>query len=226
MILSAGLKVNLLVHPSHCPVYLPTKLAVEVLKEVELSRMTATARKLRLGAVLVYRGNLCKVRTTLGTENTDGIVIRLVSVVLRASFFLGLGHILCLEGVENLEYLASVAERLDKIISVLARTVHLCLISAIQLDTERGYSAKEFILKVLCVIFVTAPRVWNVNVGAADVFVVSVAYHRLNVCGDLTATVKLVPRNKKASLFALLFKSLYNEKACRYISEVSDVNRA
>ena len=70
-----------------------------------------------------------------------------------------------------------------------------------------------------------SPRVGNVNVGATDVLVVSIANHRLNVSGDLTATVELVPRDDKTSLLALLFKSLNNEKRSCQVSEVTYMNR-
>ena len=54
VILSAGLKINALVHPTHSPVDLPTKLAVKVFKEVKFAVVTATASELCLGAILVY----------------------------------------------------------------------------------------------------------------------------------------------------------------------------
>ena len=145
--------------------------------------------------------------------------------MLCASFLLGLGHILGLEGVKYLKDLASLAESRDKIFGIFARTVHLCLISAIKLDAKGSDTAQKFVLKVLCIVFMTAPGVGNVNVGATDILVVSIADNRLNVSGDLTATVKLVPRNKEAGLLTLFLKSLNHEKAGCYISKVTDMNR-
>ena len=224
MILSAGLKVYLLVLPSHCPVDLPAKLAVEVFKEIEVTLVTATALKLSLGAILVNRGDGGKVGVALGAEDAYRVVLCSLGIVLCLQLLLALGLVLSLEGVENIEDLASHLERVDKIVAVLARAVHIRLITAIKLDAEGLDTLKELLLKVLCIVFVTAPGVGNVNVRATDILVVSIANNRLDVCGDLTATVELVPGNDKASLFALLFKSLDYEKRSCQVSEVTYMN--
>ena len=226
VILSARLEVYLLVSPAHCPVYLPAELAVEVFKEIEVSLVSATAGELCLGAVVGKGGDGGEVGMTFGAENADGVVVCLFSVVLRASFLLALGHILGLEGVEYLKDLASLLQRFYNILRVFARTVHLCLITTVKLDAEGLDTLEEFLLKVLCIVFVASERVGNIDVGNTDIFIECVADYRLHVCGDLAATVVFIPGDEKARLLALLFKSLYNEKRGCKISEVSYVDRA
>ena len=82
---------------------------------------------------------------------------------------------------------------MDEICRVFAGAIHIRLVTAIKLDAEGLNSTEKFLFKVFCVVFVAAERVGNVNVGATDVLVVIRANNRLNVCGDLTATVVLVP---------------------------------
>ena len=225
MILSARLEVYLLVSPTHCPVYLPAELTVEVFKEIEVSLMSATAGELCLGAILGKRSDSCEIGMTLGTEDADGVVVCLFGVVLRTSFLLALGHILGLEGVEYLKDLASLLQRFYNILRVFARTVHLCLITTVKLDAEGLDALEEFLLKVLCIVFVASERVGNIYVGNADIFIVCIADHCLHVCRNLTATVIFIPRDEKARLLALLFKSLDNEKWCCKISEISYMDR-
>ena len=226
VILSARLEVYLLVSPAHSPVYLPAKLAVEVFKEIEVSLVSATAGELCLGAIVGKGRDSCEVGMTLGAEDADGVIICLFGIVLRASFLLALGHILGLEGVEYLKDLASLLQGLDDILGVFARTVHFCLITTVELDTKGLDTLEEFLLKVFCVIFMASERVGNIYVGNTDIFIERIADNRLHVCRDLAATVVFVPRNEKTRLFALLFKSLDNEKRCCKISEVSYMDRA
>ena len=211
MILSARLKVYALVSPAHCPVNLPAELAIVVGEEIEVTAMTATAGKLCLGAIVGKAGYGCEVCVTLGTKDADGVVLCLFSIVLSLKLLLGFGGILCLEGVKYLKDLASLFKRFDYILCIFARAVHLCLESAIKLHSEGLDALEELLLKVLCIALVAAPRVRNINVGATDILVVIASDNRLNVCGDLTATVILVPRNEKLCLFTKLLKRLYNE---------------
>ena len=119
----------------------------------------------------------------LGAEDAYGVILSLFSVVSRASFFLALGHILCLKGIEYLKDISASSERFDKVGGIFSGAIHMSLIFALELDSKGLDSLEEFFLKVLSIVFVAAERVGNVNVGAADIFVVCVANYRLNVCG-------------------------------------------
>ena len=226
VILAARLKIYLLVFPTHSPVDLPTELAVVVFKEIELALVTATAGKGRLGAVVGKGRDLCKVGVALGAENADGVVVRLLRVVSRRSFFLAERLVLCFEGVEYLKDLASFLERKQKIGRIFATSVHICLISALELNSKWLYSIEELLFKVTRVVFVASERVGNVNVGTTDIFIVRVTNHRLNICGDLAATVKFIPGNDELCFFASFFKRLYDEQGGRYIAEISYVYRS
>ena len=91
---------------------------------------------------------------------------------------------------------------------------------------KRRLSLEEFFLKVLCVVFVAAPRVGNINVGGADIFVVVAAYNRLHVCRNFTATVVFIPREEELCLLACSVQCLDDHQRGRHVSEVADVNRA
>jgi hypothetical protein len=98
--------------------------------------------------------------------------------------------------------------------------------TAVKLDSEGSDTLEKLLFKMLRVVLVASPRVGNVNVGATDVLVVAVADYCLNVYGNFAATVELVPRNEKASLFAVLFERFNNEKGSGNVTEVTDVNRS
>ena len=226
VILAARLKVNLLIAPTHCPVYLPTELAVKVGLEIEVTAMTATAGVICLGTVLGERGDLRKVGMTLGAENADGRIDRLLGIVLRLQLLGRLRLILGLEGIKDLKNLVSLLNGLDDVLRVLARTVHLGLIAAVKLHAKGRDALEELLLKVCGIAFVTAPRIGNVYVRTADVFVVIATDHSLHVGRDLTATVELVPRDEQLCLFAFFLKCLYHKQRGGKVTEVSDMNRS
>ena len=226
VILSARLKVHALVSPAHGPVHLPAQLAVGVGEEVEVSLMAAAADVIRLGAVLGEAGHGGEIGVADGAEDADGAVSRLLGVMLGASFLLGLGKILGLEGVEDLKDLASLAKRLENVLAVGAAAVHLALVAAIQLDAKLLHGVEEFLLKMLGVVLVTAPGVGNIHVGAADIFVVVAAHLGLHVGRDLAAAVELVPGEKKLCPLALLLQSLDHHQGGGHVAEIADVDRA
>ena len=190
-----------------------------------MSRMTAAASVVRLGTVLGEGGNGGKVGVTLGAENADGGVDCLFRIMLSAALLLGLGHILGLEGIKYLKDLTAFADSGDHVVRILTRAVHIRLMTAVKLDAKGRDAVEKFLLKMLGVVLVTAPRVGNVNVRATDILVVAVAHHSLNVYGDLAATVKLVPGNEKSCLLAALFKGFDNEKGSGNVTEVTYVDR-
>ena len=226
VILSARLKVNALVSPTHCPVYLPTKLAVVVFNKVEMSGVTATAGVICFGSVLIERGDGCKVGMTFGTEDAYGRVSSLFGIVLGFELFFTLGGILGFEGIENFKNFASFANRFQNGIGISTGAVHICLITAIELDAKGSDTAQELVLKVLCIIFVATPRVGNIDVGATDIFVIGISNNGLYVSGDFTATVVLIPRDQQSCLLAILLQSLYNKQRGCNVTEVANVNRA
>ena len=74
--------------------------------------------------------------------------------------------------------------------------------------------------------FVAAPRVGDVYIRTADIFVVAVAHHLAHVGGDFAATVIIVPREKQTRFFAFFLQRLDNEQGGGNVAEVADVNRA
>ena len=131
------------------------------------------------------------------TENADGAVSRLFSVVLGAQLLLALALVLGLERVKDLKDLSALLDRFQNSVGVSARAVQVCLIAAIQLNAEGLNPLEKFLFKVLCIVFVAAPGVGNIHVRAADIFVVAVANHSLHVCRDLAATVVFIPRDQQ-----------------------------
>ena len=226
MILSAGLKIDSLISPTHRPVDLPTELAVKIGQEIEVTGVTATAGVVCLGAILGEACDLGKVGVALGAKDAYGVVNSLFGVVLGLELFFALGGVLGFEGVENFKNLFSLLERLNNVLGVFARAIHICLIAAVKLDAKLLHGTKEFFLKVLCIVFVTAPRVGNINVRGADIFVVVAANNRLYVCGNLAATVVFVPREQELCFFTKLLQGANDHQGRSNVAEVTNVNRA
>ena len=128
--------------------------------------------------------------------------------------------------IKNLKNLTALLNGFQNRVGVSTRAVEVCLIAAIQLDTERLNALEELFLKVLCVVFVAAPRVGNINVGGADIFVVVAAYNRLHVCRNFAATVVFVPREEELCLFAKLLEGANDHQGRSNVTEVTNVNRA
>ena len=221
VILSAGLKVHALVSPAHGPVDLPAQLAVEVLEEVDVAVIAATAGVVGLGAVLGDVLQSGEVGAALRAEHRHGGILSLLGVVLGRSLLLGLGHVLGLEGIQDLKDFLPLAQGLDDGLGVSARAVHITLMAVVHLDAELLHGLGELGLEVLGVVLMTAP-----GIGDVHVLVVGVAHLGLDVGGNLTATVKVIPGEQKASLLALLLNGLANEKGGGDITEVTDMHRA
>ena len=146
--------------------------------------------------------------------------------MLGGSLLLGLGHVLGLEGIQDLEDLGSLLQGLDDGVGVSAGAVHVALVAVVHLDTELLHGLGELGLEMLGVVLVTAPRIGHIHVGSTDVLVVSVAYDGLHVGRNLAAAVKVVPGEQKASLLALLLNGLAHEQGGGDITEVTDMHRA
>ena len=188
--------------------------------------VAATAGVVGLGAVLgdVLQGG--EVGAAFRAEDGDGGVLGLLCLVLGGSLLLGLGHVLGLEGVQDLEDLDSLLQGLDDGVGVGAGAVHVALMAVVHLNAELLHRLGELGLEMLGVVLVATPRIGDVHVGSADVLVVGVANLGLHVGRDLAATVKVVPGEQQACLFALLLDGLADEQGGGDVAEVTDVDRA
>ena len=138
----------------------------------------------------------------------------------------GLGLVLGLEGVKDLKDLAALAQGLDDVLRVRAGAVHIALMAVVHLDAEALHGLGELGLKMLGIVLVAAPGVGDVHVGSADVLVIGIAHGGLNVCGDLAATVKIVPGEEQAGALTLFLESLADKQGGGDVAEIADVNRA
>ena len=129
MILSAGLKVNALVHPTHGPVDLPREFAVEVLCKIKGALVTAFAGVFGLCAIIAEGNNFCCVLAALGTVDAYG-VIRLAFALLN-----GLGAV----GSKNIENFSAFFERVENMLGIFAASVHFRLMTVVHIDTEFNY---------------------------------------------------------------------------------------
>ncbi len=226
MILAARLEIDALVAPAHRPVDLPTQFAVGFGQEIEVTAVTAAAGIVCLGAVVAQFSDGGKVGLTFGAENDGRVVGGLFGVVLGFQFLGRLVGILGFKGVQNLEDFLALLQCLDDIVTVGAAAVEFCLVTAVQLDAELGHGSQKLFLKVFGVVFVAAPGVGNVDVGTADVFVVSVADNGLHVGRNFAATVVFVPGEQETCLFAGALQGLDDEQGGGNVTEVADVDGA
>ena len=126
-------------------------------------------------------------------EDGGRIIILPLTCGLSRLFFGGLVRIFGFEGIQNVKNLTAVPQGVDQMISVFSGTVHLRLVTVVHLNAEFFHGCNEFRLKMFGIIFVAAPRIRDIHIGAADIFVVSVADLFAHVDRNFAATVIFIP---------------------------------
>ena len=225
VVLSARLKIDLLVSPAHGPVHLPAQLAVEVGGEVKGPAVPAAAGVFRRGTVVRKPGNRSEVGVALRAENADGVVAFPLLLPLGRQLLGGFVRVLGFEGIQNVENLPALAQCLQDILCVGARAVELCLVAAVHLNAELLHGVQKFLLKMRGKALVAAPGVGDVHIGAADIFVVAVPHNLPDIRGNFAAAVKLVKGEQQPGLFAHFAQCPDHKQWGGHIPEIADVNR-
>ena len=194
--------------------------------EIKGPAVAATAGVGCGGAILGKRGDGGKIGAARGAENGCRVVIRLFGIVFGAQFFGRFIGVLGLEGIQNFKNIVAAAQSFQNILGISPGTVKVGLVTAIQLNAEFFHGFQKLGLKMLGKVFVRSPRVGDIHVGAADIFVVGVAHHFAHIRGDLAAAVVFVPGEQKARLFPLFLQGANDEIGGDHVAEVSDVDRA
>ena len=216
MIYTARLEVYALDSPTHGPVYLPHKFQHVVRSQINRLYVTADLALISDFVLIFVVGyNLGKIFVTLRAVNADGIVSFPFALVAVLRFVL---H-------KNIVNLFSLLHCGYDTVNVSARTIFFALIAIF-------YIYSEFFQRLLVLFFVVFRKrlafpvgVGNHTIRHTDIFL-EIGSNRRDILRYFSESVEIVPRKHKTSLFALSFKSLYNKKRRRYVSEISYVNRS